>query len=244
MASGPKYLVLAILSGLLLTAVNVKPASADPPPWAGRWNHPVKHWHHDDDEDDDDDDGDDDGGHRAYRDGYYGGRYDNGYYGGACRDIVSRINDDRMSIDKIVPTGRHRKALRWYQEDLQKAQRELVECRQGGGSAVSIGRTQVTATMVPPTTATIQTVLPAVSRTTGHTGLEQSFQARFADDGSTSRRTRHLGPRERPIFGYDIRADRSDGDQRAHALDVVFLLAIGVDVTWDGLKLLIASLSQ
>jgi hypothetical protein len=135
MASGPKYLVLAILSGLLLTAVNVKPASADPPPWAGRWNHPVKHWHQDDDEDDDDDDGDDDGGHRAYRDGYYGGRYDNGYYGGACGDIVSRINDDRMSIDKIVPTGRHRKALRWYQEDLQKAQRELAECRQGGGSA-------------------------------------------------------------------------------------------------------------
>jgi len=35
MASGPKYLVLSILSGLLLTAVNVKPANADPPPWAG-----------------------------------------------------------------------------------------------------------------------------------------------------------------------------------------------------------------
>jgi hypothetical protein len=96
MTPGPKYLVLAILSGLFLTAVNVTPASADPPPWAGLWYHPVKHSHHDDDGDDD---------------------------------------DDRMSIDKIVPTGRHRKALRWYQEDLQKAQRDLYVCRQGGGSA-------------------------------------------------------------------------------------------------------------
>jgi hypothetical protein len=135
MTPGPKYLVLAILSGLFLTAVNVKPASADPPPWAGRWYHPVKHSHHDDDRDDDDDD---DGG-KAYRGGYYGGRYDNGYYGGACGDIVSRIDNDRMSIDKIVPTGRHRKALRWYQEDLQKAQRDLYVCRQGGGSAGGYG---------------------------------------------------------------------------------------------------------
>jgi len=131
MTPGPKYLVLAILSGLFLTAVNVKPASADPPPWAGRWYHPVKHSHHDDDGDDDDDD---DGG-RAYRGGYYGGRYDDGYYGGSCGDIASRIDNDRMSINKIVPTGRHRKALRWYQEDLQKAQRDLYVCRQGGGSA-------------------------------------------------------------------------------------------------------------
>jgi hypothetical protein len=133
MKSGPKYLVLAILSGLFLTAVNVKRASADPPPWAGRWSHPVKHWDHGDDGDDDDDD-DDDGG-RGYRGGYYGGGYDNGYYGGACGDIVSRIDNDRRSIDKIVPTGRHRKALGWYQEDLQKAQRDLYECRQGRGSA-------------------------------------------------------------------------------------------------------------
>jgi hypothetical protein len=129
MTPQPKHFVLTILAALLLTAVSFNPACADP--WAGRWYHPVKHWQHDDDEDEDEDE---DHG-RAYR-AYDGGGYDNGfYYGGVCGDVMGRIDNDRMSINKIVPTGRHRKALRWYQEDLQKAERDLYVCRQGGRSA-------------------------------------------------------------------------------------------------------------
>jgi hypothetical protein len=39
-----------------------------------------------------------------------------------------------MNIEKIEPTGRHRKALRWYQEDVQKAERDLdLDARRRGG---------------------------------------------------------------------------------------------------------------
>jgi len=50
-------------------------------------------------------------------------------YGSGCIGISSRIANDRAHIDEIAPTGRHKKALRWYEDDLQKAERERAVCR-------------------------------------------------------------------------------------------------------------------
>ncbi len=72
--------------------------------------------HHDDD--DCDRQGD-------YRDSGYAG------YGGQCSQILQRIDLDRSKIDEIGPTGRHRKALQWYQDDLRNAERDLDNCRYG-----------------------------------------------------------------------------------------------------------------
>ncbi len=127
-----------LLSGALaagLSVTLVPGASADPPRWAGRWNH-----------------------HHEYRwnenphwNRYYGnrGNWDRGYgdrwhssdgrwyrnswdrssyyrrsdpnYG----KLMGRMRYDRAKIAEIEPTGRHRKALQWYKDDLQNARRDL-----------------------------------------------------------------------------------------------------------------------
>jgi hypothetical protein len=88
-------------------------ALADPPPWAGKWKH---------DHDDDDDDYDDFDHHHHKHD----------HDDGRCREIVERIHNDRAKIREIEPTGRHRKALQWYRDDLGNARNDLAACRHGG----------------------------------------------------------------------------------------------------------------
>lgn len=82
---------------------------ADPPPWAGKWKH-----EHDEDEDD--------------SDHHHGHHRDDP----RCREIVDRIDNDRAKIHEIEPTGRHRKALQWYRDDLHNARNDLDACRHGG----------------------------------------------------------------------------------------------------------------
>jgi hypothetical protein len=112
------------LSGVLATGLSLTFVSrvvADPPPWAGRWgasrdydrNDPPYH-----------------GGHRGYRnDPQYS-------------QLVNRINHDRAKIAEITPTGRHRKALQWFKEDLRDAERDMRNFRnqRTGGTYDSPGR--------------------------------------------------------------------------------------------------------
>ena len=51
--------------------------------------------------------------------------------GDQCGEIYRRIDLDRAKIDEIEPTGRHRKALQWYKDDLRNAARDLDNCRYG-----------------------------------------------------------------------------------------------------------------
>jgi len=50
-------------------------------------------------------------------------------YDDRCGEIYERIARDRAKIREIAPTGRHRRALRWFREDLQDASRDLDQCR-------------------------------------------------------------------------------------------------------------------
>lgn len=104
-----------LLSGVLaagLTLSLVPRAAADPPPWAGVWRH---NKHYDDD-------------YRYDRDDYRRTRqWSRG--DGRCGQIIDRMNIDRGKIAEITPTGRHRKALQWYKDDLRNAQRDLYNCR-------------------------------------------------------------------------------------------------------------------
>ena len=120
----------ALAAGLSLTMV--PRASADPPPWAGRWkNHEQRwegqHWNRDywNRNRWDRDHGDrwnhsNDG--RWYRNGWdranYYRRNDPNY-----TKMMDRMRYDRAKINEIEPTGRHRKALQWYKDDLQNARR-------------------------------------------------------------------------------------------------------------------------
>jgi hypothetical protein len=125
-------LVLGMLAaGLSLTFASR--AAADPPPWAGVWRH-NKHVNGERD-------------HRSYwrgldRDGddwshrreIYGRRYPDGYGGYRWNDpqyrkLMDRIAYDRAKIAEIEPTGRHRKALQWYKDDLQNARRDRYNYR-------------------------------------------------------------------------------------------------------------------
>jgi hypothetical protein len=60
----------------------------------------------------------------GYRPNYGGYRYD-GRNDGRYGQLMQRMNNDRAKINEIAPTGRHRKALQWYQGDLRNAQRDL-----------------------------------------------------------------------------------------------------------------------
>jgi len=116
------------LSGLLasgLTLTFVPRVAADPPPWAGARDHDNDghhYWRHRH--------GDHRGYNRSYnRNGYY--RNDRGYRGNdpEYSKLVDRMNNDRAKIDEIGPTGRHRKALQWYRDDLRNAERDMHNYR-------------------------------------------------------------------------------------------------------------------
>ncbi len=122
-----------VLSGVLasgLTLTLVPRVAADPPPWAGARGHSM---HADGDHDDAAHhywrhrNGDRDynrsgpshyGNHRVYRGN--DPRYSR---------LVDRMNNDRAKIAEIGPTGRHRKALQWYRDDLRNAERDMHDYR-------------------------------------------------------------------------------------------------------------------
>ena len=52
-----------------------------------------------------------------------------------CDQVADRIDQDRSKIAEIGPTGRHRKALQWYQDDLRSAYRDMDQCRYGTDDA-------------------------------------------------------------------------------------------------------------
>jgi hypothetical protein len=54
---------------------------------------------------------------------------------GQCAQVIDRIELDRSKIAEIGPTGRHRKALQWYKDDLRNAHRDLDRCRYGDDTA-------------------------------------------------------------------------------------------------------------
>jgi hypothetical protein len=56
------------------------------------------------------------------------GWYDRSNYSPACNGLRGRIYNDRAKIAQIEPTGRHRKALQWYKDDLRDAYRDLARC--------------------------------------------------------------------------------------------------------------------
>jgi len=118
----------ALAVGLSLTLASR--ASADPPRWAGRWSHHHEyrqdgnpHWtRYDASRNYWDRWRANDG--RWYRNGWdrssYYRRNDPNY-----AKMMDRMQYDRAKIAEIEPTGRHRKALQWYKDDLQNARRYL-----------------------------------------------------------------------------------------------------------------------
>lgn len=46
-----------------------------------------------------------------------------------CWAIRDRIEYDRAQVRKIEPTGRHRKALQWYKDDIENARNDMRTCR-------------------------------------------------------------------------------------------------------------------
>ena len=56
-------------------------------------------------------------------------------YSGRCAQIADRIDFDRSKIAEIEPTGRHRKALQWYEDDVRDAYRDMDRCRYGDDNA-------------------------------------------------------------------------------------------------------------
>jgi hypothetical protein len=50
----------------------------------------------------------------------------------ACSEIDDRIDYDRAKIAEISATGRHKKALQWYRDDLRNAERDRERCRAAG----------------------------------------------------------------------------------------------------------------
>lgn len=107
-----------LAAGLGLTLV--PRASADPPPWAGRWKHHQEYrWDRGQRWDDHNWNRWNTGSGRWERNGY-NRRSDPAYAG-----LVDRMRFDRQKIQEIEPTGRHRKALQWYKDDLGNARRDL-----------------------------------------------------------------------------------------------------------------------
>ena len=104
-----RTLVLLRVLAIGLTLTFVPRVAADPPPWAGARGHSMHA------------DGDHDDGERNHR--VYRGndpRYSK---------LVDRINNDRAKIAELESTGRHRKALQWYWDDLRNAERDMHEYR-------------------------------------------------------------------------------------------------------------------
>lgn len=121
-----------VLSGALAASLNlslISPVFADPPPWAGVWRHGD---HSDRDWDDDDDRRERRREwrreHRNYDDRGYRGS-GNRNYDAKCAQIDDRMRNDRNKINEIAPTGRHKKALQWYKDDMENARRDMANCR-------------------------------------------------------------------------------------------------------------------
>ena len=103
-----------VLSGVLASGLSlslVPRVAADPPPWAGARGHDdANHnhrWHRN-------------GDHNVYGRGGNHRRNDPAY-----SRLADRIHNDRAKIAEIGPTGRHRKALQWYRDDLRNAERDM-----------------------------------------------------------------------------------------------------------------------
>jgi hypothetical protein len=60
----------------------------------------------------------------------YGGNYHDPN-GDRYRQLMDRMNNDQAKINEIGPTGRHRKALQWYKDDMRNAQRDMDQYRAG-----------------------------------------------------------------------------------------------------------------
>ena len=98
------------LSGVLATGLSlafVPRVAADPPSWAGGW--------------------DDSRDYDRNNPPYY--RAHRGYGDPQYSQLVDRIDNDRVKIAEIGPTGRHRKALQWYKDDLRNARRDMRNYR-------------------------------------------------------------------------------------------------------------------
>jgi hypothetical protein len=125
-----------LLTGTLVAGLclSMAPRASADPPWAGKWKHKEErswnrhgHWNWRQSSWDRDD------GRRwnGWGRNDWTRRYD-WSYGGYRHDptyakMMDRIRFDRAKINEIEPTGRHRKALQWYKDDLRNAQRYLHE---------------------------------------------------------------------------------------------------------------------
>ena len=121
MRTNARWLSLVLLFSFWVVLLGLRPAAADPPPWAGKWKH------HDHDDDDDDD-----WWKHHDRDEWKQHHYKHKHDDERCAQILDRMRFDRSKVREIEPTGRHRKALQWYRDDLGNAARDLDNCRHGG----------------------------------------------------------------------------------------------------------------
>ncbi len=83
------------------------------------------HWYHDQRYESDRD-------HDHWWQGHHESAYDGHAQGDNTRDcgaIHQRIHYDRDQAHEIEPTGRHKKALQWYRDDIQNAENDLHTCR-------------------------------------------------------------------------------------------------------------------
>lgn len=74
------------------------------------------------------DDDRDDRYRRDDRDDWYRAHRYRDRNSGACRKLRERIENDRGRIADIEPSGRHRKALQWFKDDLRNADRDMARC--------------------------------------------------------------------------------------------------------------------
>ncbi len=130
------FLLGVLAAGLSLTFV--PRVNADPPPWAGVWRH-NKHenWKYDERPEWRNHHRDWDAyEHRReiYSRPYYGGHGGYRGYDPQYGKLMNRMAYDRAKIAQITPTGRHRKALQWYEDDLRNAQRDVYNYRYRGSS--------------------------------------------------------------------------------------------------------------
>jgi len=124
-----RWLSFALFLSVSAVSISVKPAFADPPPWAPAHGYRRHHDH------DDDDDADDRGWWKRHdRDEWKRHRYERNYRGddARCGQILDRMRFNRAKIREIEPTGRHRKAMQWYKDDTVNAEKDLDRCRHGG----------------------------------------------------------------------------------------------------------------
>jgi hypothetical protein len=158
-----------LLSGFFAASIGlgyVSTAAADPPPWAGRWQHNKhyngssngqsqhygwnhdawrhEHWRNETAAQRQQDywnwrreqatrQYDTRYGSGRYGYGYgYPGNYNPGYYNygtsAVCSGLNARIARDQSKINEFSTTGRHQKAQRWFEKDMQSAMNARGSC--------------------------------------------------------------------------------------------------------------------